>query len=212
MFSVYGVTGQSFHGSLEQLLQVTGPRHGRTLLREGEELGPESLPVGRREAGTTAGYEAAADAYREMIDADSERGPLYHAYQIMTRKPVTVSTGDGVERAWRRFAERHVHQAPVLDDVHRVVGIVSERDLLTGLNVLEGQVRDVLPLTVADVMATPVVSADPVTDIRRIARVMLEYGLSGVPVVSETGSLAGFVSRGDILRAVMVDPPLSLWG
>jgi CBS domain-containing protein len=60
-------------------------------------------------------------------------------------------------------------------------------------------------------MLSPVVSADPVTDIRRIARAMLEFALPGVPVMNETRALVGFVSRGDILRAVIADPPLSVW-
>ena len=60
-------------------------------------------------------------------------------------------------------------------------------------------------------MTTPVVAAAPVTDIRRIAAVMLEHEVDGVPVIAEAGRIMGFVSRGDILRAVVNDPPLSLW-
>jgi acetoin utilization protein AcuB len=63
----------------------------------------------------------------------------------------------------------------------------------------------------SDVMLTPVATADPVTDIRRIVRVMLSYGQGGVPILDEREHLLGFVSRGDILRAVTTDPPLSLW-
>lgn len=64
---------------------------------------------------------------------------------------------------------------------------------------------------VADVMTSPVISADPVTDIRRIAQALLDYHLSGVPIVEEDGKLVGFISRGDILRSVINDPPVSLW-
>ena len=92
-----------------------------------------------------------------------------------------------------------------------LVGIVSERNLLTTLNVEAGEVRDVLARRVADVMSTPVVAATPATDIRRIAQVMLERDVDGVPVVSDTGALLGFISRSDILLAVVTDPPLSIW-
>jgi len=40
---------------------------------------------------------------------------------------------------------------------------------------------------------------------------MLAGGVDGVPVVGEDGRLLGFVSRSDVLRAVINDPPLSLW-
>ena len=50
-----------------------------------------------------------------------------------------------------------------------------------------------------------------VGDIRRIAAVMLENRVDGVPITGQGGRLVGFVSRSDILRAVVSDPPLSLW-
>jgi len=49
------------------------------------------------------------------------------------------------------------------------------------------------------------------TDIRRVARVLLDIGLPGLPVVNDAGQVIGFVSRSDILRAVVADPPLDLW-
>ena len=71
--------------------------------------------------------------------------------------------------------------------------------------------RDVLARSVRDVMATPVVAATVLTDIRRLARVLLARDVDGVPIVNDNGELIGFVSRGDILRAVVTDPPLSVW-
>ena len=145
-----------------------------------------------------------------MLQVDQERGPLYHADQIMRRRVVTVAAADAVDAAWRVLTDRRIHQAPVLA-AGRVVGIVGERELLTAFNLDQGRVRDLLPRQVADVMVSPVVCADVVTDIRRIASVMLDYGVDGVPILDEGQALVGFVSRSDILRAVMVEPPLSLW-
>lgn len=197
MFSIYGLTGQTFHGSLERLIQVPGvirAHQARGIAREGEE-----------------NYEAAARAYAQMRYRETERGPLYHAYQIMSRAVTAVRADSQIEDAWRILVTGRIRQAPVQDRTHRLVGIVSERDLLTVLNVEGGAVRDVLARTVAEVMVSPVVCADPVADIRRVARVLLDTGLTGVPVVNETGEMVGFISRGDILRAVINDPPLSLW-
>ena len=68
-----------------------------------------------------------------------------------------------------------------------------------------------LAQSVADLMWTPVPSVAPETDIRRLARVLLDTGLPGLPVVDDRDSVIGFVSRTDILRAVVADPPLDLW-
>ena len=153
----------------------------------------------------------AVDAYQAMLPQDLERGPLYHANQIMQAQVITVQADNEVARAWHVLVDNQIHQAPVLDAAARLIGIVSERNLLTTLNVEAGEVRDVLARRVADVMSTPVVAATPATDIRRIAQVMLERDVDGVPVVSDTGALLGFISRSDILLAVVTDPPLSIW-
>lgn len=65
---------------------------------------------------------------------------------------------------------------------------------------------------VTTIMWTPVPSVAPDSDIRRVASVLLDTGLPGLPVVDEAGLVIGFISRSDILRAVVTDPPLDLWG
>ena len=60
-------------------------------------------------------------------------------------------------------------------------------------------------------MLSPVPAVDEGTDVRRVAQVLLETGLPGLPVTDEQGRLSGFISRTDILRAVASHPPLDLW-
>ncbi len=64
---------------------------------------------------------------------------------------------------------------------------------------------------VSSVMLSPVPAVSEDTDLRRVARVLLDTHLPGLPVVAEDGQVAGFISRSDILRAVVHDPPLDLW-
>lgn len=213
MFSVHGVTGQTFRGTLEEFLAIPGlykGRNARGIAREGEELGAGIILPGPPEA-QTAPYQQAAQAYREMLHLSPERGRVLHAFQLMTREVFTLRPDDTVEAAWQALAGRGFGQAPVQDATHRLVGLVTSRNLLTVVNVEGGELRDVLPQTVADIMTSPVVSADPVADIRRVARVMLEQHLPGMPVVSERDELVGIITRSDILRALVNDPPLSLW-
>ncbi len=209
MFSIYGVTGQVFSGTLEEMIRVRAlarARSARAIAQEGDEPGVEAI------AGSSSRpREEAVRAYRAMLPPELERGPLYHAEQIMQRQVISVSADDDVAKAWRILRDRGIHQAPVLADDAQLVGIVSERDLLTVINIDAGRVVESLTRQVRDVMTTPVVAAEPVTDIRRIAAVMLENKVDGVPITGQGGRLVGFVSRSDILRAVVVDPPLSLW-
>jgi len=213
MFSVYGITGQVFNGTLEEMNRVRAlarARSARAIAEDGEEWGTDAIaaalnsPTGRPSDG-------AVRAYRAMLPADLERGPLYHADQIMQRRVVSVLAGDDVAKTWGVLREARIHQAPVLTGNGQLIGIVSERDLLTAINIDAGKVVESLARKVRDVMTTPVVSAAPVTDIRRLASVMLDNGVDGVPITNQSGRLVGFISRSDILRAVIIDPPLSLW-
>jgi len=206
MFSIYGITGQVFSGTLEAMNRVyplAAGRHVRGVAREGDEIGP---------AGPEAFLQKeAVRAYRQMLPDDLERGPLIHAAQIMSR-PVTVLHQDTpVAQAWKTLQERQVYQAPVINDANRLVGMVSEREMLTVIDLDGDRVLENLRRRVADVMTTPVVTAGPVTELRRIAAVMLEGGFTAVPIVGESQQIVGIVSRTDVLRAVMTDPPLSLW-
>lgn len=90
-------------------------------------------------------------------------------------------------KAWKALQSHNIHQAPVLNEAAQLVGMVG------------------------DVMRTPVITAVAVTDIRRIAAAVLTHRIDGVPVTGEQGRLVGYLSRSDILRAVVSDPPLSLW-
>ncbi len=209
MFSIYGVTGQVFSGTLEEMNRVRAlsrSRSARTVVQEGVELGAEAIAsvAGRSN-------DDAVRAHRAMLPPEIDRGPLYLAEQIMQRRVTAVSDGDDVALAWRTLRDNHIHQAPVLDDNAQLVGIVSERDLLTAINIDSGQIVEALSRRVRDVMTTPVVAATAVTDIRRLAAVMVDHGVDGAPITNESGRLVGFVSRSDILRAVVTDPPLSLW-
>lgn len=208
MFGIFGVNGVLFQGRLEELpaiRPVSRRRPVEAIGTDGAELGDPAAnpPLTPDRAGVAA--------YRRMLRIEEERGPLVYANQIMQPEVISVRADDEVVHAWRTLTGQRIHQAPVVDAGGGLVGIVSERDLLTVLNLDHGQVRDALARRVADVMSSPVVAAAPSTDIRRIAHVMLARDVDGVPIVDEYEVMVGFVSRGDVLRAVVADPPLSLW-
>jgi CBS domain-containing protein len=221
MFSIHGIAGQTFRGTLEGLIQVPGvfsTRHARGVNREGEELGAEFELVRRRVAeeqgfvpASDPRYARAAAAYANALHPESQRESVRHAYQVMSPSVLTLSPDDTVETAWRKLVEREVRQAPVFLYGRGVVGLVSERELLTVIDLVGKTPTGGLDRPVREVMVSPVICADPVTDIRRIARILLKTGFTALPVVDEAGTLVGVVSRGDILRAAVADPPLSLW-
>jgi CBS domain-containing protein len=96
-----------------------------------------------------------------------------------------------------------------------VVGLLLRADMAP-LDLLPepGAIKEAIALArrpVHEVMISPIPTVAAGTDLRRVAGVLLETGLPGLPVTDEQGLLAGFISRTDILRAVASDPPLDLW-
>ncbi|MEN9395836.1 MAG: hypothetical protein RLZ81_366 [Pseudomonadota bacterium] len=209
MFSVYGVTGRVFSGTLEEMnrvREVVRARSSRAI--DSDDFSWQVDNLGAASSGTN---EKAVRAYRAMLPREIERGPLYHAGQIMQRKVICIEVTADLGMAWQTLQSNGIHRAPVLDEAAQLVGMVGERELLTTINIDTGQIMEALGRRVGDVMTTPVITAQPVTDIRRIAAAMLTHRLDGVPVTGDQGRLVGYVSRSDILRAVVADPPLSLW-
>ena len=166
-------------------------------------------PSAARAAGVIVSSKA-VQAYREMRHLN-RREPIYHAHQLMSHPVSTVPFEMGILDAQRYFLEQKLQQMPVMNAQQHIVGMLSLEDLLQFIIIDDDQTQYVGGKRVADAMSREVITADPVSDIRRVAQVMLEYHLDAVPIVDEQDALIGIVSRSDILRAVMNDPPLTMW-
>jgi CBS domain-containing protein len=106
--------------------------------------------------------------------------------------------------------EQRVSAFPVLDDDNKVIGVVSEADLLTK-EALEGTVprtllsrqervrRQVNALTAADLMTKPPVTIGPDEPVTSAARLMFDKRVKRLPVISDDGRLIGIVTRADVL-------------
>lgn len=229
MFSVYGKAGRLFRGSMEELRKI-GPTSAVSRSRRIAGVGREMLDAGlsvMADAGASAHDQAsggkpaaphreAMAAYAQTASNQPPRHPLVQVRDIMNSAVLTVPEDATVAQAWDLLAERQLGQAPVVNAAGMLVGLLTRAELMrpdrlpgSGAHALVWQA--LLRQSVAELMWTPVPSVAPDTDIRRLARVLLDTGLPGLPVVDEQGRVTAFVSRTDILQAVVADPPLDLW-
>jgi CBS domain-containing protein len=132
-----------------------------------------------------------------------------YAQEIMTRHVMTIGPLATVNEAIQRLNRYGITSMPVVDDDGRLVGIVSEADLLRG-EVLDGGSAhrhapgswpEQVPGVVGDVMTAHVLSVTEAVDAVDIARLMLETGVKSVPVVRDN-AVVGVVSRSDIIHAL----------
>lgn len=109
---------------------------------------------------------------------------------------VTIRPDQTVREALELFAKRNIGALVVVDDVHRAMGMITERGILRSALTNER----VLSATVGAVMTREVVVGHPSDDLMSVAHTMTEKRIRHLPVM-EQGKLVGIVSLGDLVRA-----------
>ena len=224
MFFVFGPSGQMYRGGPENLAHISAVRRvqrpqalrTRTLDEQAEPFQPPAPVVAAPAPPVNLRLQDAVSAYARTEQGPQQaRQPLSKVSDVMTPGALSVEPGVRVNDAWQTLAEHKVAQAPVVDALGRVIGLLLRADMAP-LDLLPepGAVKQAIDLArrpVSEVMVSPVPTVSADTELRRVAAVLLDTGLPGLPVTDEAGTLAGFISRTDILRAVAADPPLDLW-
>ena len=128
---------------------------------------------------------------------------------LMTTEVVAVRRETTFKEMAAVLRQYRVSALPVIDDAGRVIGVVSEADLLAKealadpgvmAEVLQRQdVRKAEGLTAGDLMTHPAVTASPEDPVEQAARMMHFMRVKRLPVVNSGGQLIGIVSRSDVL-------------
>ena len=122
------------------------------------------------------------------------------ALQAMTRDIICIHPEDGLEAAHDIMGEWDIRHLPVVDEDGRLVGILSDRDIL--LHSTQG-VRgewDVEEVDVSEVMTANPTTCTPNDTIAHIATVMTDKKISSLPVVEADGDLVGLITSTDLLE------------
>ena len=141
------------------------------------------------------------------------------ARDVMVSPVITVKPSSSVKEVAKTFLERRISAAPVVDDQGKLVGIVSEGDLmhraeagterhrswwlraLTAEETLAAEYVKAHARKVADVMTRNVITATADTPLHEIAALLEKNSIKRVPIV-KNGQLVGIVSRANLIQAV----------
>jgi CBS domain-containing protein len=147
-----------------------------------------------------------------------------YAIKVMTRPVVTIPADATVWAAADILLGARISAAPVVDADGRMIGIVSEADLMNrpetgtvpGRSWLQRLLADEAVLArdymrshshhVADVMTRDVVAVDERAELQEIARLMQHRGIKRVPIVRD-GKVVGIVSRANLLQGLLAREP-----
>ncbi len=139
---------------------------------------------------------------------------------VMTRTVVTVRDDAPFKEIVRLMDDYRVSALPVVDERGRLLGVVSEADLLlkegrepdaeVHRRSFEGrrqrQERAKADATAAGALMTaPAIAVSPRASVGEAARIMHRRGVKRLPVVDEDGAVLGIVSRRDLLHVFLRD-------
>ena len=126
----------------------------------------------------------------------------------MTRNPVTATPDMSIAEASALMKQEKVHRLPVLDKDKKLVGIITEKDILyaspspaSSLSIHE-MAYLLSKLTVKKLMSKNVVTINKDTTVEEAARMMVDQDLSSLPVL-EGDKLIGIVTKSDMFKILL---------
>jgi CBS domain-containing protein len=149
---------------------------------------------------------------------------MFLARDIMTASTISIKKDDNVKAALDLLAKHNISGLPVVDEGHRVVGIISGSDILR-----YSQHKKVIPKSsssfwvspytetediamvrsgfeilhrtvISDVMTSKVFTVHEDAPISEVAKLMINRTINRVPVLDLEGKLIGIISRADIVK------------
>jgi CBS domain-containing protein len=140
-----------------------------------------------------------------------------HVQDVMTREVLSITKYESIMRVANILSEKNISGLPVVDNENRVVGIITQADILSMVGVgREHTFKDLLkyllgePLPerrvgdhVGDIMTSPAVTIKPDMNIAEAVRLMDEKRIRRLTVVDGKNVLIGIITRADILKAVI---------
>jgi|ERR1700690_2785762 CBS domain-containing protein len=150
---------------------------------------------------------------------------MLKARDIMTTSVVTVTPETTVEELGRLFLDKGISGAPVIGADKKLLGIVTENDLIRqnrrfhiptlirlfdafipieGSSSIEKEIRRMSASKVSEICVKDVITVDPDTSLQDIATIMSDKGVHLIPVLSD-GKLVGIIGKIDMIKGVLGD-------
>ena len=137
------------------------------------------------------------------------------ARDIMTREVITVGRLTPLDEVAGVMASGGISGVPVLEDDGTIAGVISGKDFLTSMGAkdkmnfmaviaecLKGRKCVSMPVSrkkAEDIMTSPAITVEENTAVSEIAAIFSSKKINRVPVVDQSGTIIGIVSRADIV-------------
>lgn len=145
------------------------------------------------------------------------------AKDVMTTTVVSVKQNEEIKKVATILLASKIGGLPVIDDEDRVVGIISETDIikkqkkikspqfitllqgivfLDNMSYFQEDIKDIAAYKVEQIMSTDVITVNEEDSFDKVANLMIKESINRVPVVDNNKKLKGIICRYDIIRAM----------
>lgn len=144
--------------------------------------------------------------YNQQTEAKPQLKPVTFAEQIMSTKIKYLFDDMSFMDAWGEFRQHRYRHFPVVNKNKLIVGIVSDRDMLTAAATNKSQ-----NILVRQIMKQPVLTATANSLIAEVCQIMFKRHIGALPITDEKNKILGLITRSDILRSMIKHGPIQLW-
>lgn len=171
---------ESGHSPYEKLDKDQENSHGQERNQE-RQASSENRPTGHQ----------GLKAYQKNTKQNFTK--LIHAKEIGSRPVIYAHPKQTVGEAIELMQKSKIHHLPLLNDEGNLAGMISDRDLI-GKRSFDRIER---------YATTEVLVAKETTEIQMVARMMLENGISALPLIDENNQLSGIVTKSNLLEYII---------
>lgn len=199
MFAMYDDDGLNFRSTIERLYNINEVDASERIHNRQPDNPKKDFQQNMNESRITRD---AKEKYKQITNLDTS-AEVYHVDQIMSHPVITVDDSKTIKECYDIMKENNIQQLPISADngVH-LKGMVTLHDILNLMMEDLDYAKNHGSRPVNDIATKSIITTDPVSDVRRVAKVMNDFDLNALPVVNENDVLVGIVSRNDIIKAV----------
>jgi len=207
MFAIYNNGSVQFRSTSDNLYSIdTVDETAESRLKPDDEF---YHYLGKRKSKEKYTKEA-INSYKKIAKMDTNE-VVYHLEDIMTHKCIVIDKERLVLDAYEILKEKQITQIPIVTESGKIVSLINKKIILNLLMDDISNHKEILNRSLEGLDLPRFITADPISDIRRVAKVMIERKLDAIPVVNQDDFLVGIVSKTDIIRALSYIPNLKLW-
>ena len=204
MFAIYNNGSVGFRSTSDNLCNLKNVEESQAIEFKPQEGFIEDFTKHNKQ------NENALNSYKKMANIDTS-DIVFHVKDIMTKDCIYIDSKSTIQDAYDVLKEHKIGQIPIVSFGKKIMATIDKKMILNLLMDDLENGKSILEKKLEDLYLEQLITADPQTDIRKVAKVMIDFKLHAIPIVEENDILIGIVSKTDIIKAVSNIPQFQLW-